>query len=250
MSLEAIKIQKFEKVERIADWHELLRDFLKRTPIEIKPTVTPLMPKRISWDDVRRHGPFMNIWDLEPLFLDTLELVKEQQKATDILITRGLIRSTSWSSHKPIYPEVAKADAGNFLSEAQENEQQIKLNPFTKQTGFGFEEEAESASWQHVMDEVGTMDCKGDQIESATNFVEKVFVKEWKAFLALYHEKGIKRTWPDRGIEVKLEPEITKATERIVKLRGIRDQLYYQRLYPKLCEFGHQGIVKTKKPLR
>jgi len=244
--------EKLKKVERIGDWHELLRDFLKQTPIEIKPTVTPDMPKRISWDDVRHHGYFMNIWDLEPLLLDTLELAKEQKKENSTLMLRGLIRSASWSTHRPVNPEVAKADAETFLSEAQERESGVKTNPFSKQTGFGFEEEAASQGWEKVLEEVGSMDCKGENVEAATDFVEKTFVKEWKNFLAIYKEKGpdgkkIKRTWPDRGIDIKLEPEVVAATERITKLREIRDQLYYQRLFPKLCEFGHQGVKKTSR---
>ena len=244
--------KRLEKVERIGDWHDLLRDFLKQTPIEMKPTVTPDMPKRITWEDVKNHGYFMNIWDLEPLLLDTLELAKDKKKENSMLMLRGLIRAASWSTHRPVNPEVAKADAELFLAEAQERESGVKTNPFAKQTGFGFEEEAASQGWEKVLEEVGSMDCKGDQVEQATSFVEKMFVKEWKQFLALYKEKGadgkkIKRTWPDRGIDVKLEPEVKAATERIIKLREIRDQLYYQRLFPKLCEFGNQGMKKATR---
>jgi len=236
--------ERLKKVERVGDWQELLRDLLKQSPIEFKPTVTPDMPKKISWEDVKKTGYFMNIWDLEPLLLDTLELKKDQKAENGTLILRGLIRSASWATHKPVNPEIAKQDAQIFLEEAQERESGVRHNPFVKQTGFGFEEEAEAKGWQQVLEEVGTMDCKGDRVEQATDFVEKVFVKEWKNFLSLYHEKGKKRTWPDRGVDVKLEPEVKEATERIIKLREIRDQLYYQRLFPKLCEFGHEGIKK------
>ena len=229
--------------ERIGDWEDKLRDFLKQTPIEFKPTVTPLMPKRVSWDDVRKFGLFMNVWDLEPLLLDTLEYEKENGDEERITLLRGLIRTASWATHRPVNPEVAKKDAEAFFAEAQEREQRTKKNPFSKQTGFGFDEEAETQDWQHVIAEVGSMDCKGERVETATQFVERVFVKEWQTFLSLYQEKGKKRTWPDRGIDVKLEPEVKAATERITKMRNVRDQLYYQRLYPNLCEFGHEGMT-------
>ncbi len=235
-----------DKVERIGDWKDLLRDFLKQTPIEIQPTVSPLMPKRITWDDVRKQGYFMNIWDLEPLLLDALELAKEKKDENRVQLLRGLVRSASWPTHGPVNPDIAKKDAEVFLAEAQEHESATKNNPFEKQTGFGFEEEAKADAWQKVMKAVGAMDCKGDRVEAATDFVERVFVKEWKAFLALY-KKEKKRTWPDRGTNVKLEPEVEMATERIVKLREIRDQLYYQRLFPKLCEFGQRGTKPVFK---
>lgn len=235
---------KLDKVERLGDWKDLLRDFLKRTPIEVKPTVSPLMPKRITWDDVRKQGYFMNIWDLEPLLLDALELAKAKKDENETFLVRGLIRSASWPTHGPVNLDGAKADAEYFLSETREREQINAHNPYEKQTGFGFEEQADAEAWQQVVDEVGPMDCHGERVEDATDFIERAFVKEWKGFLALY-KKNKKLTWPDRGINVQLDPEVARATERIVKLRGIRDQLYYQRLFPKLCEIGHRGAKLT-----
>jgi hypothetical protein len=235
-----------DKVERIGDWKDLLRDFLKQTPIEIQPTVSPLMPKRITWDDVRKQGYFMNIWDLEPLLLDALELAKEKKDENRVQLLRGLVRSASWTTHGRVNPNIAKKDAEAFLTEVQEHESATKSNPFEKQTGFGFEEEAEADAWKKVMQVVGVMEYKGDRVEVPTNFVERVFVKEWKAFLALY-KKDKKRTWPDRGTNVKLEPEVETAMQRIVKLREIRDQLYFQRLFPKLSEIGHSGMKPVFK---
>lgn len=234
------------KVERIGDWKDLLRDFLKRTPIEIKPTVSPLMPKRITWDDVKEQGYFMNIWDLEPLLLDALELAKSKDDKDETLLIRGLIRSASWSTHGPISKDDAKKEAEYFLTETQEQEQVVTRNPYEKQTGFGFEERADTEAWQQVMNEVGRMDCRGARVEASADFIERVFVKEWKDFLALY-KKNKKLTWPDRGIDVHLEPDVEKATERIVKLRGIRDRLYYQRLFPELCKIGQEGAESKLK---
>jgi hypothetical protein len=238
-----VQLAKFKKVGDVKDaYADELKG--KNGAIRIKADITPGMPKKITWDDIRKHGYFMNIWDVEPMLLDALALAKEENMQNKKLLYRSFIRAASWTTHKPVNPEVAERDAQDFLSEARERERQTKQNPFSKQTGFGFDEETDAKKWQQVIEEVGTMDCKGDRVEAATEFVEKIFVKEWKEFLSLYHEKGKKRTWPDRGIDVKLEPEVKAATERIIKLRGIRDQLYFQRLFPKLCEFGHEGIKK------
>ncbi len=237
---------KLKKVERFADLRDLLVEFLKQAPIKIKPTLTPDMPKRITWDAVRTHGWFMNIWDLEPLLIDALELAKSEKRENGKNMLRALVRSASWMTHKPINPEIAKKEAQEFLNEALGHEAEMP-NPFESQVGLKLEEHADVDGWQHVMEEVGTMDCKNDRVEQSTDFVEKVFVREWKSFLKLYKDKKQKRTWPDRGIEVKLEPEVQAAMKRIERLRGIRDQLYYQRLNPMLCELGHEAIMSKNK---
>jgi hypothetical protein len=237
--------RKYDNIENVAGWIESYRDKLKKG-FDTKPTLMPEVPKskRVTLEDLRHHGFFINIWDMEPLLVDALEHAKDTKNETQKLLMRGYLRAASWSTHRPVNPEVARADAEYFLTESQERESGERLNPFAKQKGFGFDEEAATRGWEQVAVEVGTMDCKGDRVETATEFVEKQFVKEWKSFLRLYKEKGVKRTWPDRGVDVKLEPEVAEAVERITKMREIRDQLYYQRLYPKLCEFGHQGIKK------
>jgi hypothetical protein len=241
---EKERTQKLESIENVSGWAREYGDELKKG-FAMKDELRLLVPKnkQVTLEDLRHHGYFMNIWDMEPLLLDGLSYAKEQKREARTLLMRGYLRAASWATHRPVNPEVAKADAETFLAEAREQKGQGR-NPFEGQSGFGFDEDSAVQNWERVTEEVGTMDCKGDRVEAATDFVEKQFVKEWKSFLSLYHEKGKKRTWPDRGVDVKLEPEVVEATERIIRMREIRDQLYYQRLFPKLCDFGRQGIKK------
>lgn len=237
--------RKLEKIEHFNDLRDLLARFLKQTPIRIKPTLTPDMPKRITWEQVKKEGYFMNLWDLEPLLVDALQLAKEEKRENKKNMLRGLIRSASWMTHKPFNPEMAREESERFLEEAEKRESEAP-NPFESQVGLKLDEHADIEGWERVVEEVGTMDCKKEQVEASTDFVEKVFVREWKDFLQLYKDKKNKRTWPQRGIDVELEPDVQAAMDRIERLRGIRDQLYYQRLYPVLCSFGHEALKKKK----
>ncbi|HVM90585.1 MAG TPA: hypothetical protein VMU11_01665, partial [Verrucomicrobiae bacterium] len=61
----------YENIENVAGWADRYREQLRRG-FNTKPTLMPDVPKnkRVTLEDLRHHGYFLNIWDMEPLLVD------------------------------------------------------------------------------------------------------------------------------------------------------------------------------------
>jgi hypothetical protein len=183
-----------------------------------------------------------DIYRAEPAILDDLEAAKVAKDEKRIESIRNHLRAISWDSHGRTDDEIAGKIAQELLQESQgEVTGREPGNPF-KQTGFDFSN-PDIEGWEKVSGILADGNCKGDVVEPATQFVEKKVVDAWRELIQPFrNKKGERSDWPTsypvRVNPPKLSKEVQEAVEHLVRLRHVRDQLYYKRLFPQHCMYG------------
>ncbi len=232
-------------VERIGDQHALMMRYVRSLakPGRKPGTLERLDPRTFDPEDYEAMAFRPDLYVIEPAAIDDLERAKAEGKERHVEIMRSVIRAMSWPSHGRTDDEVASALAAGFLKHAQER----SMGHAKPQTGFEFAD-PDLAEWTRVLNALGRDgSCKGEAIEKPTRFVEVQIVGAWKELLGQFQKKQRRDSeWPTSyPVAVdppKLSPAVAAVADRLVKLRHIRDQLYFWRLYPKHCMYAKSNI--------
>jgi hypothetical protein len=187
-----------------------------------------------------------DLYVVEPAVLDDLEAAKKRHDAERVEALRSVIRAMSWTSHGRTDKEVASKKAEDFLRETQAEATNETSGRGKPQTGFEFAH-PDLAQWSRVLNVLKGIEC--NHLEAPTAFVEKKIVQTWKDLIAQFPRKTSKRkdwpsSWPVAVDPPKLSEETAHINERLIALRHVRDQLYYQLLYPKFCMYAQKSNVK------
>ncbi|MCC7522797.1 hypothetical protein IT407_03295 [Candidatus Uhrbacteria bacterium] len=182
-----------------------------------------------------------NTWDAEPLLLDDLELAKADGSAEDADRVREMIRAASWMRNPRTDQTIALTVAQEILKqdEAQHKEHARFLEK-GKQTELAIVD-PDIEGMEHVVKTIEQVDCES-QTDKAVTYIEERLAREWDKFLNAFEQssetewEGGKKTWPDLGVQ--LPQKLEAQSRQISKIRQIRDQIYYQRLYPQLCKLS------------
>lgn len=222
-------------VEVIRDMHAEMREYVESlTNTWDWKRAQRLIPHAVRPKDFADEAFYPNSYNIEPFAMEDLRLAKERNDEAEIARIRTIIRTFSWPSHGRTDAQIASELARAFLLDP--------LNPFEEAQGEL--PQLETDQWENVAQITGNMECRGDKVESATRFVENKIAETWKEFLLPYWsvDPGDRPAWPDSRL--RTDKDQLPIKKKLTSLRMIRDQLYYQRLYPKLCAFGHAGIKK------
>ncbi len=248
-AFEGPKTKPSEAVETIRDLHKEMREYVTSLEHDRK-RLKRLTPRSFGPEEFEQMAFYPNIYDIEPVAIDDLRLAKEQNDEAGVERMRTIIRTFSWPSHGRTDAQKAAQLARDFIAEAARQAMTPAANPFAEQGAFSYADQPDDTKkWEEVAAVTGEMECRGDKVEAATRFVEKKIAATWKDFLHPYWSKNPheRPAWPDSRPHTdkkELPPELEGLEKKLTSLRMIRDQLYYQRLYPKLCAFGHAGIKK------
>ncbi len=237
--------------ERIARAHDNMMAYMKnelgnedhvRGPLEkLKPGFTE--PQKYA--DMRFKP---DLYVAEPAVIDDMESAKAEGNLDRVEQIRNHLRAMSWDTHGRTDDEVAKNIAKELLDETRAEASGEPKNPF-EQRGFDFSD-PDVKDWELVIKALEDIECKGDKVEPPTGFVEKKMIEGWRDLVRAYRQKGAERSqWPTsypvgKDFVPKLTPQVQKAVDRIVKLRHVRDQLYYHRLFPNHCMYAQRSKTK------
>lgn len=187
-----------------------------------------------------------NPWDAEPLLLDDLNEVKRNGTQEDINHVREMIRAVSWGS--PHQPRTDRPTAAKLALELQEEAEQQhvahrKLENGKKQTELSIMD-PDVVGMEDVVATL-TDKQKAGHLENAIEYIESRIEAEWKNFIKAY-ELSDAKTWPEKkkywpGIGVQLPEPVKSAADRVIRLRRIRNQLYFHLLYPVLASHAWEG---------
>lgn len=207
-------------IERIGDQHALMMQYVESLarPERTLGELERLDPRKTSLRKEYAKSAFRpDLYVVEPAALDDLELAKARRDEVSVEKMRSIIRAMSWASHGRTDGNIAANHVETFLKEASAAEHRAS------QTGFEFAH-PDVAEWSRVLNALKKIECRGDVMEKPTLFIEKQIMKTWKELLG--HNK-----------------DVAKINERIIGLRYVRDQLYYQLLYPKHCMYAQRSTV-------
>lgn len=229
--------------ERLGDQHALMMRYVRslakpgRKPGPLEKTD----PRRFYPEEYEAMAFRPDLYVVEPAAIDDLERAKAEGKAKLVTALRAVIRAMSWPSHGRTDDTVASNLAAEFLKRAQES----STGHAKPQTGFEFAD-PDLAEWTRVLNALGQIECKGDAVEKPTDFVERQIFETWKELLGEFRNKKSATSdwptsWPVAVNPPRLSQKIARVNERLVKLRHIRDQLYFQRLFPNLCMYANRG---------
>ncbi|MCK9360985.1 hypothetical protein M0Q28_02025 [Patescibacteria group bacterium] len=236
--------------ERIARAHDRMMEYMKhelgdedhvRGPLEkLKPSLT--LPQEYA--DMRFKP---DLYIAEPAVIDDMEAAKAEGDLDRVERVRNHLRAMSWDTHGRTDDEVAKTIAKELLEETKAEASGEPRNPF-EQRGFDFSD-PDVEEWERVIKTLEDIECKGDKVEPATRFVEKKVIEAWRDLIRPFREKkGERSEWPTSYPVAKnppkLTPEVQKAVDHLVKLRHVRDQLYYHRLFPSHCMYAQRSKTK------
>lgn len=249
-AIETPKQKPSSNVERIGDLHEIMQNYvlaLTKNEKTYYDRAKVLTPRFLAPEQLKRQSFVPNVYYIEPFALDDLDRAKEQEDETEIERIRTVIHAYSWASHGPVNPSKAAELAHAFQKESEKPGENLTFNPFEEREGPSL---PESKQWETVAQVTGRMEYVKDKVEVPIRFIEKKIEEAWSKFLEPYSEEdkdNKELPWPESRPHMdkqKLPKELDMLEKRLTALRMIRDQLYFQLLYPKLAAFGHSGIKK------
>lgn len=178
-------------------------------------------------------------WDAEPLLLDDLNEAKRQGSPEQINHVREIIRAVSWGSiHQP------RTDRPTALKIAHELQEEAEQNHVKHRQLSGAKQTELSLVDPDIIgleDVIAVLNNKEKQTlaEKAAEYVETKIEAAWRDFIKVYQASKAsdwpekKKYWPNIG--VKLPEPVKNAADRVIKLRQVRNQLYFHLLYPVLA---------------
>lgn len=182
-----------------------------------------------------------NTWDAEPLLMDDLDAAKENGRLEDADRVREMIRAASWMRNPRTDQGIALEVAKEILTlDEQRHKEHAKLLEKGSQAELAIID-PDIEGMEQVVRTIQNVDCE-TKTDRAVTYIEERLSQEWKTFLDAYEQtpakewEGGKKQWPDLGVQLPKKLEVQ--SQRISKIRQIRDQLYYQRLYPQLCKLS------------
>ncbi|HEU0050574.1 MAG TPA: hypothetical protein VFQ60_00770 [Patescibacteria group bacterium] len=163
------------------------------------------------------------LWKIEQILLNDLERAKDAQDEQQNFL-RGLIRAVSWRTYDHMTTTALKRSAHVFLNQSkiQTNSQETRI----------------FAEIINVLEK----NLTGSSAIPALNAIEGFVDRMWKR-LEFYLEES-KTSWEDLAQTLLTEPEkplntkkakakeINEVITTLKQLRPIRDQIYFQVLYP------------------
>ncbi len=217
------------------------RDLGRRMRVRPPGTLESRVPTMKSREELCQNIFACNVWDAEPLLRDDVSHAKAEESEDDVNRIREMVRAASWMHHPRTDQNIAQSVTEELLdaAEAEQKRRQIKT-PKGKQTELAIVD-PDIAAFEQAHQALKSLACE-DDAEAATVAMEDAVERGWEAFLRSYEATKSsdwpegKKVWPDRG--VRLPKSLEPLVARMTKLRQVRDQLYYQRLYPRLCHIA------------
>lgn len=236
-------------VERIGREHARMMDYVREELGDEEHERGPLeraCPRKFDPQEYADMAFLPDLYAIEPAVLDDLDEAKAGGDEVRIEQLRHYIRAMSWATHGRTDDKVAAELAQQFLRETQ-GETASGGRESRAQTGFDYAN-PDIAEWTRVLNTVNEIQCRGSMVAKPTNFVEKKIVEGWKELIGHMKQKQRKSDWPTT-YPVKQDPpvlsdDVRRVSDRLAKLRQMRDQLYYQLLYPKHCMYAQQSKIK------
>lgn len=174
------------------------------------------------------------VWPTEELLLEDLVRAKHAGNAKEVSQLRDLIHANSWSSHKATPSHDALIKKASQLCEALEAERSslARANP---DDATNFDERIHEGTV--ILDALRTH-IDSERAEAAALAIEHWMDDAWRHFQAI--RKSVPFDWKEEKKLRGTRPQLRAIMERIEALRVIRDQLYFQRLYPVLFREGKE----------
>ncbi len=183
-------------------------------------------------------------WDAEPMLLEDLNEAKKGGSSEDVNHVREIIRAVSWGS--PHQPRTDRPAAAKLALELEHEAEQAHLahrKVGNKQTELAMID----PDILGMADVVAALSDKQEQarLDKSMSYIEDRLEDEWQTFVEEFKSSDAK-TWPEKkkywpNIGVQLPEPLKSTADRIVKLRRVRNQLYFQKLYPVLAEHAWEG---------
>lgn len=174
------------------------------------------------------------VWPTEEILLEDLVHAKYDGDANKVALLRDLVHANSWSSHKPPPPHdelIRRAlKLRDHLSAMQGS--LARANP---EDGRQMDEQIHEG--EVVLDALRNH-IDDERAEAATRAIERWMDEAWRG-LAITR-KSMPFSWEGEKALRRTRPQLRAAMEKIEAIREIRDQLYYQRLYPNLFREGKE----------
>lgn len=253
------------KPDEIREHAQWLRERVGEAPV--KGSIEHSLPidvqsyERHLYNNQPLHEFRLNVFSWEPKLLDDLKRAEAKNDPEAIQDLRSLIRAGSWNSHRPINANQAK-------NLAEEWRQKLLKQPTDAQLELTAVMNPDLSQVEDMLSLFSLKNAKcGPEAEKTAQFIEDKLREAWLAFNACYREttKQFKKECHEYGDRFDSYPlawpfsrninsiekstigrvsghtydfaELHDAYHRIIELRQLRDQVYYQLLYPKLCSF-------------
>ena len=198
-------------------------------------------PKPKTRREICKNIFLCNTWDAEPLLLDDLQTAKSEGNSEDADRVREMIRAASWMRNPRTDQTIALDVAQEILKQDEErHKEHARFLEKGKQTELAIVD-PDIEGMEAVIKTVKNVECE-NQTDRAVTYIEERLEREWEKFLSAYEQsspkewEGGNKRWPDLGVQ--LPKKLEEQSRQISKIRQIRDQIYYQRLYPQLCKLS------------
>lgn len=222
--LEAADMQKKPKPPQRIPGQKAVRDFLEKE-----------FPKDPKKKELCPYPGACDIWPVEDILLKDLNEAKAKspEKVNEL---RKLIRAASWEAHKQKRTGEMVARARKFKDELEAQYAEVaKTDP----------EEA-NETWKPLAEHARDMyealrdGTGGEEAEAGTVGAEIIFDRELQKVLNTLNHR---RMTVEEALALPASNPTRKIVERFSEeMRPIRDQIYYQRLFP-----GWREAVESSK---
>lgn len=216
---------------------EDLHHYLDETVDEPHGELASILPEVKSRAGLCQDFFRCNIWDVEPHLLDDLRhaLTSGNSQHTDEL--RRYIRAASWASHGPVNIELARKLANEHL-ERVKGQKILNHDELTRA--------------ERILETTTANTCN-EEAENATQDIELLVEAAWRDFVTAWKEEKIKN--PDLWWPITKAPlhtlgfpkKLLAKGEQLVKLREIRDHIYFNRLHKNLCRIATIALYDQRK---
>lgn len=181
------------------------------------------------------------VWPTEELLLEDLKRAKQGGVPSRIALLRDLIHANSWSSHPP------PPGRSSFLTTATNLHKQL----ISEQRSSGRLDPIDARTLQERINEGELIveairdDIDDQEAEAATRAIEDWMDRAWHELNLV--RKTLPFDWKNQKALRGKHQRLREVMKHIETLRQLRDQIYYQRLYPVLHRAGKANPNKPKQ---
>ena len=174
------------------------------------------------------------VWPTEELLLEDLIRAKHEGDTHQIDHLRDLVHANSWSSHTaPLSHDVLIGRAYRMKDAIATQQRSVeRIDP---EEGHNFDEQLHEC--EVILDALQTH-IDGERAEAATRAIERWMDQAWHDLTII--KRTMPFSWETEKVLRRTRPHLRAILKRIEALREIRDQVYYQRLYPHLFREGKE----------